>query len=96
MTSGQLGISKDGAIPTSVEEQARLCFSNIHAILEEQSLSFNHVVKVSAFVTDRAYFPTYMAVRDEFISTPVASTLLIVNGFTLPEFKVEVEAIALF
>ncbi len=36
-----------------------------------------------------------MAVRDRFVlSPPPASTLMIVSGFTRPEFKVEVEAIA--
>lgn len=96
MSSGQLGTSKDDATPESVTEQARICFQNIEAILKEQGLDFGHVVKVSAFVTAREYFPEYMAVRDEFLKQAVASTLLIVNGFTRPEFKVEVEVIAAF
>ena len=37
----------------------------------------------------------YMAVRDRYMALPPpASTLMIVSGFTRPEFKVEVEAIA--
>jgi enamine deaminase RidA (YjgF/YER057c/UK114 family) len=37
----------------------------------------------------------YMAVRDRYVTQPPpASTLMIVSGFTRPEFKVEVEAIA--
>jgi enamine deaminase RidA (YjgF/YER057c/UK114 family) len=37
----------------------------------------------------------YMAVRDRYVTLPPpASTLMIVSGFTRPEFKVEVEAIA--
>jgi enamine deaminase RidA (YjgF/YER057c/UK114 family) len=36
-----------------------------------------------------------MKVRDEFVShPPPASTLMIVQGFARPEFKVEVEAVA--
>jgi enamine deaminase RidA (YjgF/YER057c/UK114 family) len=37
----------------------------------------------------------YMAVRDRYVSDPLpASTLMIVGGFTRPEFLVEVEVVA--
>ena len=36
-----------------------------------------------------------MKVRDEFVSNPPpASTLMVVQGFARPEFKVEIEAVA--
>ena len=93
--SGQLGIEKDGAIPDSVEAQARLCFQAIAAILNEAGMGFDDLVRVNAYVTDAEHLPGYMKVRDEFIgSPPPASTLMIVKGFARPEFKVEVEAIA--
>jgi enamine deaminase RidA (YjgF/YER057c/UK114 family) len=93
--SGQLGISPEDAIPESVEEQAILCFENIRAILAEGGMGFEHVVRFTAFVTDRAYFPIYGAVRNRYVQGDAfASTLLIVSGFTLPQFKVEVEVTA--
>ena len=55
------------------------------------------VSHIAAYVTDRAYFPDYMRARDEFIGNRhvlPTSTLLIVSGFTRPEFKVEVEVLA--
>eukprot|EP00903_Cladosiphon_okamuranus_P004427 g4425.t1 len=94
-TSGQLGISKDGAIPAELDAQARLCFANIEAILQSAGMNPDHVFHLRTFVTDRAYFAPYMAIRDEFLNNrAVASTLLIVSGFTLPEFKIEIEALA--
>lgn len=94
-TSGQLGISKDGAIPGDVAAQTRLCFAAIAAILAEAGMASGDVVQLRAFVTDRAYFPAYMQARDEFLQGRcIASTLMIVGGFTRPEFKVEIEAIA--
>ncbi len=76
-------------------EQARLCFHNVSEILAEGGMGPEHVVRIGAFVTDRAFFPDYMAARDEFvIGEPPVSTLLIVSGFTRPEFKVEVEVVA--
>lgn len=95
-TSGQLGISKDGATPSDIESQARICFGNIETILESAELAIEDIVQLRTFVTAREYFQPYMAVRDEFLKgKSVASTLMIVSGFTRPEFKVEIEALAM-
>ncbi|MEM5474919.1 RidA family protein [Pacificibacter sp. AS14] len=96
-SSGQLGLALDGTIPTTVLEQARVCFANISAILAEANMGPADVAHISGFVTDRAYFAEYMVARDAFmqgIDRPPASTLLIVSGFTKPEFLVEVEVMA--
>jgi len=93
--SGQLGVEPDDAVPDGVEEQAVLCFENIKAVLAEAGMSFADVVRFSAFVTDRASFPIYGAVRSRYVDGDAfASTLVIVSGFTRPEFKIEVEATA--
>jgi enamine deaminase RidA (YjgF/YER057c/UK114 family) len=58
-------------------------------------MSFADVVRFSAFVTDRAYFPVYGAVRSRYVDGDAfSSTLVIVSGFTRPEFKIEVEVTA--
>jgi len=95
MCSGQLGISTGDEIPESAEAQAVLCFEAIGACLAEAGMSFADIVRINAYVTDRAHMAPYMAVRDRYVaSPPPASTLMIVTGFTRPEFKVEVEALA--
>jgi len=94
--SGQLGVSPDDHVPEDVEAQAVLCFENIAAILKEAGMDFSHVVRFSAFVTDRTYFPVYGAVRSRYVEgAAFSSTLLIVSGFTRPDFKIEVEVTAL-
>ena len=93
--SGQLGIAADDQIPEAAEAQAVLCFEAIGACLAEAGMSFADIVRINAYVTDRAHMAAYMAVRDRYVAQPPpASTLVIVTGFTRPEFKVEVEAIA--
>ena len=93
--SGQLGIGRDGAVPDDVEGQARLCFRAIVAILAEASMSLNDLVRLNAYVASAQYLGGYMRVRDEFVGNPPpASTLMVVQGFARPEFKVEIEAIA--
>jgi enamine deaminase RidA (YjgF/YER057c/UK114 family) len=94
--SGQLGVSPDDHVPEDAEAQAVLCFANIKAILAEAGMTFADVVRFTAYVTDRAYFPVYGAVRSRYVAgNAFASTLVIVSGFTRPEFKVEVEVTAL-
>jgi enamine deaminase RidA (YjgF/YER057c/UK114 family) len=93
--SGQLGISTSDEIPESAEAQAVLCFEAIAACLAEAGMATVDIVRINAYVTDRAHMAPYMAVRDRYVTLPPpASTLMIVSGFTRPEFKVEVEAIA--
>lgn len=93
--AGQLGIGPDGAVPETVEGQAERCFENIRAVLQEAGLDLSDIVRVNAYVTRREDMPAYMRVRDRIVGEPPpASTLLIVSGFTRPEFLVEIEAVA--
>ncbi len=95
VTSGQLGIAVDDTIPESVTAQAELCFAAIGAILSQAGMSFADIIRISGFVTKREDFPAYMAVRDRYTLEPKpVSTLIIVSGFTRPEFLVEVEITA--
>ena len=95
-TSGQLGLAADGSVPTDAFDQAQICFGNITAILGEGGMGPTDVFHLSAYVTDRAHMQGYMAARDAFLAACPddglpSSTLIIVSGFTRPEFKVEVE-----
>jgi 2-iminobutanoate/2-iminopropanoate deaminase len=93
--SGQLGIGRDGVIPDDVEAQARLCFRAIQAVLGEAAMSLGDLVRLNAYVVSAQYLGGYMKVRDEFVGNPPpASTLIVVQGFSRPEFKVEIEAVA--
>lgn len=93
--SGQLGIALDDRVPEDPAEQADLCFRAIGAILAKAGMGFPDLVKLNAYVTDREAMAAYMPVRDRFVADPPpASTLVMVSGFSRPEFRVEVEAVA--
>lgn len=99
VTSGQLGIAADDSIPDGAEAQAELCFAACGAILAEAGMGPGDVIRINAFVTDRAHMAGYMAARDRWLAARPddalpASTLVIVSGFTRPEFVVEVEVTA--
>jgi enamine deaminase RidA (YjgF/YER057c/UK114 family) len=93
--SGQLGIAPDDRIPDGVEDQTHLCFKNIEAVLKEAGMSFADLVRINAYVVGREHLKGYMSVRDQYTTDPPpASTLMIVSGFSRPEFLVEVEVLA--
>ena len=97
LTSGQLALGADGTVPETAEAQAEMIFGNIDAILAEGGAGAADVVRINAYVTDRAHMAGYMAARDRWLAGVErlpASTLVIVSGFTRPEFKVEVEVVA--
>ncbi len=96
-TSGQLPVHADDSVPDGAFAQATLCIANCAAILAEAGMGPADVVRIAAFVTDRAHMAAYMAARDAWLGAAVrlpASTLVIVTGFTRPEFLVEVEMTA--
>ena len=93
--SGQLGVGPDDAVATTIEGQAERCFENVKAILAEAGMGLEDIVRINAYVTAREHMAGYMRVRDRYVGDPPpASTLMIVSGFTRPEFVVEIEVVA--
>jgi len=93
--SGQLGVGPDDRAPEGAQAQALLCFASIAAILAEAGMTLADVIRLNAYVTEREHMAGYMAARDAVVGDPApASTLMIVGGFTRPEFVVEIEALA--
>jgi enamine deaminase RidA (YjgF/YER057c/UK114 family) len=65
-------------------------------MLASAVMTFDDVVRFTGFVTDRAFSPIHTAVRARYVlKSLVASTLVIVSGFALLQFKVEVEVTAM-
>lgn len=97
VTRGQLGLSADGTIREDAQAQAKICLETIEHILAEPGRTRHNIVGLNAYVTDRKHMQGDMAARDAWlgdVSVLPASTLMIVSGFTRPEFVVEIEAIA--
>ena len=93
--SGQIGVRPDGSVCEGVEAQLEQAWHNIFALLADAGMSKDDLVKVTVFLTDKAYVQAYREVRDRMLGGPVpASTLLIVAGLASPDFLVEIEAVA--
>ncbi len=77
------------------EAQVRQVFTNLKNIMAEAGSSLQHIVKMTTFLTHYSYIETYRSVRNEFFSEPFPpNTLLIIGSLALPDYMVEVEAIA--
>lgn len=93
--SGQLGVAADGSVPEGCAAQAELCFANVEAVLRAAGMDLGDIVRINAYVTAREHMAPYMDVRNRLIPAPYpASTLMMVSGFSRPEFVVEVEVVA--
>lgn len=93
--AGQIGIDATGAASPDFAEQCRQTWSNIEAILAEADMGIENIVKTTIFLVDRADYPAFVEVRKSVLKThKPASTLVYVSGLVKPEWKVEIEAVA--
>jgi len=93
--SGQVGVDASGRLADTLEGQHEAAWTNILAILEAEGLGAQHLVEVTAYVTDASSLAVYRATRDRMLGGAApASTLIIVGGLADERWKVEVSAIA--
>lgn len=95
--SGQVARGKDGKLVGrgEFETQARQVFTNLKNVLEEAGGSLQHIVKMTTFLTHSHYRNCFQNVRRDFFTEPFPpNTLLIVQSLAMPEYLIEVEAVA--
>ncbi len=99
--SGQVALDASGNLvgKNDYPAQIRQVFANLNAALEAAGASFKNVIKLNYYVVDgvdRSQFFAYREVRDKYVDTtnPPAATVVIVRGLFLPDFLVEIEAVA--
>jgi enamine deaminase RidA (YjgF/YER057c/UK114 family) len=93
--SGQVGSREDGTPEPDFEQQVRLAFANLAAVLAAAGCSFADVVDVTSFHTDPAsQFDTFMAVRAGAIGAPPYPNWTAVGVTWLAGFDVELKVVA--
>jgi enamine deaminase RidA (YjgF/YER057c/UK114 family) len=99
--AGQVALDASGNIVGQGDYRAQLqqVFTNLKTALQAAGASFKNVVKLNYYIVDsvnRSEFFAYREVRDKFVDTanPPVATVVIVSGLFMPEFLVEIEAIA--
>ncbi len=60
--SGQLGTQADGTMPVGMEAEARQAMANVEAILKEEGLGWNDVVRCVVMLDDMSQWAAFNAV----------------------------------
>lgn len=94
--AGQVGRRPDGTLAGSdIGSQTDQVFKNLRAALASVGAGFEHMTKITVFLTHREDIPGFRTARDKHVTgEPPASTLVLISGLAEPEFRVEVEATA--
>lgn len=96
--AGQVARDGEGCLvgEGDAEAQATQCFENMRAVVEAAGGTMDDVVRVNMYVTARPHRDVINAVRGRYFRAPrlPVGTLLIVAGLALPEYLVEVDAVA--
>jgi enamine deaminase RidA (YjgF/YER057c/UK114 family) len=94
---GQTAMDLDGKIvgigdPAAQAENAMAC---VKTLLEEAGARLEDIVKVTIYITDRAYRePVYQVVGKWLKGVYPVSTGLIVQGLARPEYLMEIDVVA--
>lgn len=92
--SGQIPVTSDGEVPDSFEAQAEVVWANLEAQLRAAGMTFANLVKVTAFLADRADAAANRAVRQRMLGTHTPALTVIIAGIFDTAWKIEIEAIA--
>jgi enamine deaminase RidA (YjgF/YER057c/UK114 family) len=96
--AGQVAVDEKGnVVGATMAEQLERVLANLQIALKSQGADFGHVAKWTIFTTSVAEFsaPDAAAVRRKYVVDKFpASTLVQIQQLARPEFKVEIEAIA--
>lgn len=94
-TSGQLGLDPEtGELKDGVQEQTHQAFKNIQAILKEEGLDLNHIVKTTVFLNDMNDFSAVNEVYATYFSGSFPARSAVEVARLPKDGLVEIEAIA--
>jgi 2-iminobutanoate/2-iminopropanoate deaminase len=92
--SGQVPETPSGQTPADFLPQARLVWTNVIAQLEAAQMSVANLVKVTTFLSARAYAQQNREVRQEFLGSHAPALTVVITGIYDESWLLEVEAIA--
>jgi 2-iminobutanoate/2-iminopropanoate deaminase len=92
--SGQVPADDAGAVPASFEEQCRLVWRNVARRLIAGGMTFDNLVKITVFLSDRRYRAVNTAIRREILGSREPALTVIIAGIFDEAWLLEIEAIA--
>ncbi|SCW68491.1 Enamine deaminase RidA, house cleaning of reactive enamine intermediates, YjgF/YER057c/UK114 family [Paenibacillus tianmuensis] len=92
VTSGQVGVDRNGSFPDPMNEQIKNTFDNIKTVLHSEELTAENIIKVNIWATQKIDWDYLYAEWDKlFGSTYPAMTVGYISELGWPEIKIEIE-----
>lgn len=92
--AGTMGLDQDGAPGATLEDQLRLIWSNIEAILASADMTLDNIVRVTSYLRDAAYADANAEARVSALGgRPVPTTAIVVETL-VADWLVEIEVVA--
>ena len=93
--SGQIPINPaDGSLVSdSLESQANQVFENLRAIIQEAGTSFEHVLKLTIYLTDLENFAAVNKVMENYFNEPYPARATVEVSRLPKDVQVEIDAI---
>lgn len=93
--SGTPGLTTDGLLPETFEEQAEQAWKNVFALLAHADMGPQHLVKVSQYLVRPEDIPNYGPIRSKWLRDyRPASMLAVIPRLVRADFLIEIEAYA--
>jgi 2-iminobutanoate/2-iminopropanoate deaminase len=92
--SGQVPEDADKRVPPDYPSQYRLAWSNVEAQLIAAGMSFDNLVKVTIFLSDRALIAQSGGLRQQILGDRSPALTIVIVGIYDSAWLLEIEAIA--
>ena len=93
--SGQVGLQKDGTVSDDLREQVEQTWLNLIACVKGVEMDVHDIVKITAYLVNLDDYPVFAEVRAKYLEEPrPAATTILVKSLVLPEWRIEIEAVA--
>ncbi len=92
--SGQIPVTRDGTLPAGFKAQAELAWQNLAAQLAAAGMTVANLVKVTIFLSDRAYAMENRTVRKAALGDHAPAMTVIITGIFDEAWLLEIEGIA--
>ena len=94
LVSGQIPERPDGGVPESAEEQCRLIWEHITAVLADATMTVNDIVKVTTYLSSRDIAAANSEVRREVLGDHRPALTVVVAEIFDPAWLLEIEVLA--
>lgn len=92
--AGTMGLDAKGEPPPSLDAQLELVWSNIRTILASAGMTTANIMRLTSYLTDRAYADANAAARLKALGDRRIPTTAIIVGTLDPRWLIEIEIVA--